>query len=395
MKMFLKTSVMTTVAISVCLFLFRCSSELQPTIQDSESSVYDINSMNTGEKIPNEYIIVLIGNGIQSSEASVGAVATSLAEKVGIPSSAIHFLYTHSIKGFSATMTATQAGQIAKDHRVNFVEQDQVVSAIGGPVSEGDKIQAQTTPWGITRVGGPGVGIGKRAWIIDTGVDLDHPDLTVDVNRCRTFVVGGKDSKTSDDGHGHGSHVAGTVAAINNTNQVVGVAPGASVVGVKVLNSQGQGQNSWVIAGVNYVASNGVAGEVANMSLGGGISAALDAAVLAASANVKFSLAAGNSSILASNTSPARVNGPNIYTVSAIDNLDRFASFSNYGNPPVDFAAPGVSVLSLYKNGGTATMSGTSMAAPHVAGLLLLGPIVTSGYATGDRDATPDPIAHR
>lgn len=118
-------------------------------------------------------------------------------------------------------------------------------------------------------------------------------------------------------------------------------------------------------------------------------------AVLNASAVVKFALAAGNESDNANNHSPARVNGLNIFTVSAMDITDSWASFSNYGNPPIDFCAPGVSVYSTYLNGGYATLSGTSMASPHVAGLLLLGNINIDGYVKGDPDGKADPIAHR
>jgi subtilisin family serine protease len=110
---------------------------------------------------------------------------------------------------------------------------------------------------------------------------------------------------------------------------------------------------------------------------------------------VKIALAAGNESDNANNHSPARANGANVFTVSAVNNTDTFASFSNFGNPPVDFAAPGVSIQSTYKGGGFATLSGTSMAAPHVAGILLAGSIRGDGTAKSDPDGNPDPIAHR
>jgi subtilisin family serine protease len=116
--------------------------------------------------------------------------------------------------------------------------------------------------------------------------------------------------------------------------------------------------------------------------------------VLKASAVVKFALAAGNETDNANNHSPARVNGPNIYTISAMGTGDLWASFSNYGNPPVDYCAPGVSILSTYKGGGYATLSGTSMATPHFVGLLLLGNIVTNGKVLNDPDGVADPIAH-
>jgi subtilisin family serine protease len=163
---------------------------------------------------------------------------------------------------------------------------------------------------------------------------------------------------------------------------------------VKVLDSTGSGTFSGVLAGINYVAANGQAGDVANMSLGGGISPTIDAAVVAASAVVKFAVAAGNETDNALNHSPARAEGVNIYTVSAMASGDSWASFSNYGTP-VDYCAPGVSIYSTYKNGGYVSMSGTSMATPHVAGLLLLGTISVNGYVKNDPDGSADPIAYK
>jgi subtilisin family serine protease len=325
--------------------------------------------------------------------------------------------YGSTLYGFAATMPEGRLGALDTDPRVASWEFDQVVSIPGPPrprasapkwcadnpdhpacidtgTEEPPAAGSQVTPWGVTRVGDAGDGTGKTAWVIDTGIDMDHPDLNVDAGRSANFVRRGKD--TTDDGNGHGTHVAGTIAAVDNSFGVVGVAAGASVVAVRVLDNSGSGFYSDVIAGVDYVGANGSSGDVANMSLGGGPSSALDNAVkAAAAAGIKFALAAGNSSGDANDHSPARANGPNIYTVSAIDSGDDFASFSNYGNPPIDFAAPGVSVLSLWKGGGMNTISGTSMATPHVAGILLLGSVHTDGTANGDPDGNPDPIAHR
>ena len=231
------------------------------------------------------------------------------------------------------------------------------------------------------------------AWILDTGIDLDHPDLNVDAGRGHNTFTNGKDSKSLDDGNGHGTHTAGTIAAIDNNEGVIGVAAGATVIPVKVLSAQGSGSYSGVIEGIDYVGANGSNGDVANMSLGGPASQALDNAVIAASnQGIKFCVAAGNDADNSNNYSPARANGANIYTISAMDDNDNWAYFSNYGNPPVDYCAPGVSVKSCWKNGGYNTISGTSMATPHAAGVLLLGSAHTSGNVSGDPDGNADPI---
>ncbi len=231
-----------------------------------------------------------------------------------------------------------------------------------------------------------------KAWIIDTGVDLDHPDLNVNTSLDYDFI--NKDA-VADDDNGHGTHCAGIVAAKNNTVGVVGVAAGAQVVPVKVLDRRGSGAYSVIIAGVDYVKANASAGDVANMSLGGGVYTLIDNAVIAlGAAGIKVALAAGNESDNANNHSPARANGANLYTVSSMAQGDLWSSFSNYGNPPIEFCAPGSSIYSTYKGGGYATLNGTSMAAPHVCGLLLLGTPKTDGTVIGDPDGNPDPIAH-
>jgi subtilisin family serine protease len=321
----------------------------------------------------------------------VDAATADLARGNGF---SVHSTRHHAAPGFTAAIPEARLSRIVGDPRVAIVEKDYIVTldlprVNARPPSGGG---SQSTPWGLTRVGGAGDGTGKTAWIIDSGIDLNHTDLNTSRNCHVAFGY-----NTPSDGNGHGTHVAGTVAAKNNSQDVVGVAANAYVCAVRVLGNSGSGSYSGIINGVNHVAANGANGDVANMSLGGsGSNATLEKAVSdAAGSGIKFVLAAGNSGAHANNFTPARVNGSNIYTISAIDSNGCMPSWSNYGNPPVDYAAPGVSILSTKKGGGTTTMSGTSMAAPHVAGILLLGGVRSSGSASCDPDGNPDPIASR
>lgn len=329
------------------------------------------------------------------------------------------FAPTHSygtaLFGFAAAVPEGRLRGLERNPRVAYVERDGIASipqprfgtrappwcgdnpdhpaCSDDDTDDGGGGGSQVTPWGVTRVGGPADGTGTTAWIIDTGIDLDHADLNVDVSRSVNFA-NGKDSP--DDGNGHGTHVAGTVGAIDNGSDVVGVAAGATLVAVRVLGNSGSGSISDVVAGVDYVAANGSSGDAANMSLGasGHFQSLHDAVVNAAQGGIRFSIAAGNSDDDAADYEPAHVEHSNVYTVAAIDDADCLASWSNWGNPPIEFAAPGVSILSTANKGGTTTMSGTSMAAPHVGGLLLVT-LNSDGTASCDPDGDPDPIAHR
>lgn len=319
--------------------------------------------------------------------------------------SEVEEVYGTALQGFSVQMAPGQAKKLEEHQAIKMVEEDQAVSINRGkpikPPKPPTTTEPPTTtlppptdniPWGITRVGGGQIYTGTgRAWVIDSGVDLTHPDLNVDAASGVSFV---SYTTSPNDDNGHGTHVAGTIAAKKNGTGVVGVAAGAVIIPLKVLDSTGCGSFSVVLAGIDYVAAHGVDGDVANISIGGGISPTIDAAVVRASALVKFALAAGNETDNVLNHSPARAEGPNIYTVSAMYSGDTWASFSNYGTA-IDFCAPGVSIYSTYKNGAYASMSGTSMAAPHVAGLLLWGPVNIDGYVQNDPDGNPDPIAHR
>lgn len=371
----------------------------QTELINNQANLMTVENATVGTNfIPGKYIVVLKSTPeIKGMPKAVRDKVVALLTANGANAAAIEHVYSKALTGFSAFLSPGLVQKLQASGAVDYIEQDFEITIFQKRKPSGGTTQpAQEIPWGITSIGGAGNGIGKTAWIIDTGIDLSHPDLTVDASRGFSAFTSGRDAGF-DDGNGHGTHVAGTVAALNNTIGVVGVAAGAKVVPVKVLSSSGSGSNAGVIAGVDWVAANGQLGDAANMSLGGGVSAALDQAVLNASnlRGVKFVLAAGNASSNTNNYSPARVNGPNIVTVSAHNINDVFASFSNYGNPPVDICAPGVSIKSTWKDDTYNNISGTSMAAPHVCGILLLGNLGSRGTVSNDPDGSPDGLATR
>lgn len=347
------------------------------------------------EKIANSYICVFKNDRVAKNDVASRANAAARAN-----GGSVKFVYRDTIRGFAANMSEQAMTAMRRANpAIAYCEQDQVVTL--GPIvvnakPGGGSQPTQSTPWGVSRVNGGISGSGKVAWIIDSGIDPTHPDLVVDAGRGKDFT--GSRSGWKDE-NGHGTHVAGTVAArSDNGIGVVGVAAGATVIAVRVLDRRGSGSYSGVIAGVDYVAKTASSGDVANMSLGGPVSQALDDAVLAAGTKLAMVLAAGNESDNAANHSPARAGGVSksdkVYAVSASTSADALASFSNYGLG-VEWAEPGVSIASTYKDGGYATLSGTSMAAPHLAGLLLLGTVRSGGTISGDKDSSPDHIGVR
>lgn len=362
------------------------------------------------------YIVVL-----ENAAGNPGAVAAEHARRYGAETA---FVYRHALSGYAASMTARAAAGVARDPRVASVEVDQMVSAF----------DHAELPTGVDRTSSPD---GKHATaghqtidgvddvrvdvdiaIIDTGIDDTHPDLNVVAKADCTGggpFGGSCTTGSGSDGNGHGTHVAGSAAALDNGVGVVGVAPGARLWAVKVLSDSGSGYMSWIVAGVDWVTARADSIDVANMSLGCECtSSALDNAIKnSVAAGVTYAVAAGNSEKSASRFSPA--NHPDVITVSALadfdgvsgglgsqtcrnDQDDTLADFSNWGSL-VEVAAPGVCIRSTVP-GGYATYSGTSMASPHVAGaagLLASGSsalapaqIRTKIIATGNTNWTDD-----
>lgn len=389
------------VAVATASFTFTSCDTTGEELEPNAETLQAVSQ--NGAIIEGQYIVVFKNDGNMRLDDNMSyAQRTEMVRNAGqdilntngVANIAVERAFSSAILGITANLTASEVETLRKDDRVAYIEPDRMF-VLAKPGSEGSGLVAQEIPYGIARVGYTD-GTGKTAWILDTGIDLTHEDLKVDASRGFNAFTTGRDAGSLNDGNGHGTHVAGTIAALNNTVGVVGVAYGATVVPVKVLDSRGSGSYSGVIAGVDFVAANASPGDAANMSLGGSASQGLDDAVIAAaSKGILFALAAGNDSKHASTTSPARAEHANIYTVSAMNSSDSWASFSNYGNPPVDFCAPGVSIKSTWKSGGYNTISGTSMAAPHVAGILLLrGKPLTDGNVKNDPDGNADPIAH-
>lgn len=286
--------------------------------------------------------------------------------------------YKHTIKGFSGTLTAFAVNALRSDPRVAYVEQDQqmhFVTTQSNPPSWGlDRIDQHPLPLSSSYTYNQ-TGTGVDAYIIDCGILLTHTDFG---GRAVTGVDEITPGGTATDGNGHGTHVAGTVGGTS-----YGVAKNVKLIAVRVLDNSGSGTTSGVIAGIDWVTNDHTTHPaVANMSLGGGVSTSLDDAVRRSIADgVTYCIAAGNSSADASTASPARVT--EAVTVGATDINDGFASFSNYGSV-VDISAPGVNITSDWNTSNTATntISGTSMATPHVAGAAAL-------YLEANPTATP------
>ncbi|WP_266366864.1 S8 family serine peptidase [Tellurirhabdus rosea] len=349
----------------------------------------------SGQPIANAYIVTYKpSEPVTATSPNARMAATSaiqrLLDKHELADAQPELLVSGEKTSFLAHISAPEAAELKTDPAVELVEPDRVVSLC----SCVDVATVSTLSWNVSATG---FGRGDRqtdktAWVLDTGIDFDHPDLNVDEERSQNFIGG----TTADDDNGHGTHVAGIIGALNNTIGVTGVASGVSLVALKILDSEGDGKLSTIVQAVGYVSRVGKAGDVINISIGGeGISTTLERTIRAAAdKGILFAIAAGNEGKNASDYAPANINHPNVFTVSAMDRNLNFAEFSNFG-PDIDVCAYGVRIQSTYKDGRYATLSGTSMAAPHVAGLLLIrgANIPKRGFVTNDPDGTPDPIA--
>jgi PKD repeat protein len=304
------------------------------------------------------YIIVFRNN-----VTDVRGTASRLAGDHG---GELGYVYEHAVRGFSVRLPAQAAAALARNPNVAYIEADQVMTI---------SVTQNNATWGIDRIDQrdlplsgtytyEATGSGVRSYIIDTGIRNSHQDFG---GRASSGFTAINDGRGTDDCNGHGTHVAGTVGGT-----VYGVAKQTALIAVRVLNCQGSGTTSGVIAGVDWVTANHIKPAVANMSLGGGASSTLDNAVAnSIAAGVTYAVAAGNSNANACNYSPARV--ASAITVGATTSSDARASYSNFGSC-LDIFAPGSSITSAWRTSNTATntISGTSMASPHVAGVAAL-----------------------
>lgn len=408
----------TTLAI-LPLMLHSCTKDAPTQAQNSVDEVVTPVS-NEGKVIPNQYIVILKDAAVapamsyakgpftdrgvkrQFMKEKSTLIVTQLNDFLiseEIDPQNVMAYYTAVMSGFAIKLSDEEYAKLSKNSKVASLEHDREETLPDFKVeSISSGARAQTTPCGVSRAGGAAnAGTARWIWIVDTGIDLDHPDLNVQTSYSASFAGG-----TANDCHGHGTHVAGTAAARNNSIGVVGVAANAPVVAVKVFGCSGGSSTSTILSGLNHVANNDLPGDVVNMSLGGyygsGCSNGSSYRTILNSlsnAGVRTAVAAGNSSANANYYQPACVNATNVVTIASMTCSKAWSSFSNYGRGPCDFIATGSSVYSTYLNGGYATLSGTSMATPHVAGIMQIRNALPRSSGSVSNGGISYPIAVR
>ncbi|MEU6961657.1 S8 family peptidase [Streptomyces chrestomyceticus] len=344
----------------------------------AEGKVYGAEAKGA---VSGSYIVML--KNPENTVRSAGVQAEQNKDLAGKYGGEVKRTYSAALNGFSATgLSAEEARRLAADPAVDKVVQNKKFHIDGtqeNPPSWGlDRIDQADTQGDEKYTYPDSAGEGVTAYVIDTGVRTTHQDFEGRASSGFDAVDGDNDAT---DGNGHGTHVAGTIAG-----KAHGVAKKAKIVAVRVLDDQGSGSTEQVVAGIDWVTKNHKGPSVANMSLGGGADEALDAAVQKAVASgVTFAVAAGNESTDAGQGSPARVK--EAITVASSTDTDEQSDFSNFGSA-VDLYAPGSDITSAWNDSdqGTKTISGTSMATPHVAGAAAV-------YLSGHQDAKPDAVA--
>jgi subtilisin family serine protease len=364
----------TTSAIAVAALALGTASALPATAVEP-APVGTIENAGAPGAVAGSYIVTLKDSAADASSAS----GKKLAGKYGAQ---IKKTYNAALNGYSVRLSEEQAKRFAADPAVRSVVQNRVFKISGSqpnPPSWGlDRIDQKALPLNQNYTYPDTAGEGVTAYVIDTGVRITHSDFG---GRASYGYDAIDNDNTAQDGHGHGTHVAGTVAGSS-----YGVAKKAKIVGVRVLDNGGSGTTEQVVAGIDWVTANAVKPAVANMSLGGGVDTALDTAVRNSIASgITYAVAAGNDSSNASNYSPARV--AEAITVGSTTSSDARSSFSNYGSV-LDIFAPGSSITSSWNTSDSATntISGTSMATPHVAGAAAL-------YLATNKTATPAQVS--
>jgi len=406
-KLFSKNALMAAV-LSVSVMAASCTKEDDILNSPQATSASTPSADNAAQQ--EQYIVTLNESyeGKGSTEDQRAMLIESDAGKMfadnGIQGATLakENIFSNLEAGFVVYLKPSEASALKNDSRVKSVDRDILVNAAQGAYATAatDATATQTLPWGIATVGGAGDGTGKTAWIIDSGIDFNHPDLNVDKTRSVSFLtsdMGGNWSSPADE-YGHGTEVAGIIGAKNDGQGSVGVAAGCNLVSVRIMNASGQCYSSALIKALNYVYANGKPGDVVNLSVSFAANGTIDYYVQkVASRGIFIAIAAGNNNVDASTKSPARVNGTNIYTVSGMNSNGSRWSSSNYGATTIDFAAAASDVYTTAKGGGYTSVGGTSMASPHVAGILLLngGKVNNGGTITGDVDGKPDVIAKR